>query len=317
MRRRRLRAHPGDERGFALVAVLLVMAILGVVGAEFAYSMRLEASSSRAFKQRVIAGYLAEAAVEQAIREIVAPTITNVCSGDDGWVSFWSREGKPLPRLRRENVPLGDGAFTYRLSDEEARININTAPPDRLDRLLAALGVDKTDRDTIVDSVQDWRDANEEHRLNGGESEDTYLKLPVPYRSHNANLESVAELVQVKGVTRKLYEGGDGTPGLKDVLTAKTPGSVNINSAGRAVLKALNLSDAEVNEIGQGRRDACYVQVPARFAGRGLAATSRTFRIEAEALIDGQVRGRLTAVVQKRPETGGVGIAVLEWSGLR
>ena len=57
-----------DEGGFALVAVLLVLAILGIVAAEFAFSMRLEASAVRAYKDGVTGVHLAEAAIEQAIR---------------------------------------------------------------------------------------------------------------------------------------------------------------------------------------------------------------------------------------------------------
>src|SRR5205814_8609261 len=47
-----------DERGIALIVVLLVMAIVGIVGAEFAYSMRLEASAVRAYKAGIVANHL-------------------------------------------------------------------------------------------------------------------------------------------------------------------------------------------------------------------------------------------------------------------
>src|SRR5258708_17761661 len=91
---------------------------------------------------------------------------------------------------------------------------------------------------SIGDSLQDWRDANEEHRLNGAES-DYYRALPVPYRSHNANLDSVAELLQVRGVTPEIYRGTAGAPGLVDLLAVPATGQVNINTASPAVLKAL------------------------------------------------------------------------------
>ena len=304
------------ERGFALVAVLLVLAIVSVLGAEFAYSMRLEASAVRAYKETILAAHLAEAAVEQAIREIVAVS-AYVGVDDESRLTFYTRERAPLPRLPREKVRLGGGEFAYRLTDEEARINLNTAPPDRVDRLLQALGLEKTDRDVINDSIQDWRDPNEEHRLNGAESEDTYLKLPVPYRSHNANLDSVNELLQIKGVTPAIFRGADDRPGLADAVTVKTPGQININTASPLVLKALGLSEAEITEILQARRDAPYPTVPGRFAGRGLVTTSRTFRVEAEGLVDGQVRARVTAIVQRRLDANQLSVAILEWSGLR
>jgi general secretion pathway protein K len=305
-----------NERGFALLSVLLVLALLGVVGAEFAHSMRLEATAVRAYKESIAGVHLAEAAIEQAIREIVADAAW-VLLADDGLLTFYSRERTPLPRLPRAEVPLGPGHFTYRITDEEARLNLNTSPRERVDRLLQGLGVDKRERDVIVDSLQDWRDANEEHRLNGAESDDYYLKLPVPFRARNANLDSARELLQIRGVTSRLFLGDDRTPGLADLVTVKSPGStVNINTAPDHVLRALGLADAEISEIQQTRRDGPYINI-GRFGGRGLAAVTRTFRIEAAGLVDGQVRARLSAIVQKRGEGSSPTIAVLEWSGPR
>jgi general secretion pathway protein K len=303
------------EGGFALIAVLLVMAMVGVIGAEFAYSMRLEAASVRAYKDMLVGAHLAEAAVEQAIREIAGEGFY-VAADDDGLLTFYTRDRRALKRLPRDKVPLGAGHFSYRLSDEEARLNLNSAAPDRVSRLFEALGVDKIERDTIIASIQDWRDPNEDHRLNGAESEDTYLKLPVPYRSKNANFDSVNELLQIKGVTPAMLEGVDGKPGLADVVTVKTPGQVNINTAGPVVMRALNISDAEYTEIVQSRRELPYVNV-GRFGNRGLSAVTRTFRVEAEGILDGQVRARITAIVQKRADSGTETVAVLEWSGVR
>jgi general secretion pathway protein K len=303
------------DGGFALIAVLLVMAMVGVIGAEFAYSMRLEASSVRAYKEALVAGHLAEAAVEQAVREIAGEGFY-VTTDDDGVLTFYTRDRRALKRLPREKVPLGAGHFSYRLTDEEARLNLNAAPPDRVGRLLEALGIDKIERDTIISSIQDWRDPNETHRLNGAESDDTYLQLPVPYRSKNANLDSVNELIQIKGVTAAILAGVDGKPGLADVVTVKTTGPVNMNTAGPFVMRALNLSDAEYTEIVQSRRETPYINI-GRFGNRGLSVTTRTFRVEAEGLVNGQVRARITAIVQKRTDGGAETVAVLEWSGVR
>jgi general secretion pathway protein K len=302
-----------ERPGFALVAVLLVLALLGVVGAEFSYSMRLEASAVRAYKDSILATHLAEAAIEQAIREIVADSAF-VAPADDGLLTFYTRERTAMKRLPRTKVPLGPGHFTYRITDEEARLNLNTSPSDRIDRLLQGLGMQKAARDTVVDAIQDWRDPNEEHRLNGAESDDYYLKLPVPYRSRNANLESVTELLQVRGVTPALFYGADSNPGLIDFVTVKSLGQVNLNTASAPVLRALGLAEAEVVEIVQARREVPYATV-GRFAGRGLVVTTRTFRIEAEGLVEGEVRAKLTAIVQKRAEQTGSAVAVLEWTG--
>jgi len=304
------------QRGFALIAVLLVLAMLGVLGAEFAYSMRLEATSVRTYKDTLTAAHLAEAAVEQAIREIAGDGSQAVLA-EDGNLTFYNRARLELKRLPRVNVPLGVGQFSYRITDEEARLNLNTSPPDRVDRLLQALEIDKSDRDTINDSVQDWRDPNEEHRANGAESEDYYLKLPLPYRSKNANLDSVTELLQIKGVTPLIYHGTAGKPGLAAYVTVHSPGQVNLNTASCVVLRALGLGDAECSAIEQTRREGPYPSVPGQFGGRGLSVITRTFRVEAEGLIAGRVRARLTAIIQRRSEGPGDTVSILEWSGIQ
>jgi general secretion pathway protein K len=302
-----------NQRGFALVAVLLVLAILAVIGAEFAFSMRLEASAVRAYKDSVTGLHLAEAGVEQAIREIAANfAIVGACRDDDP-VQFYATDRSLLPALARRNVPLGAGAFEYEITDEEARLNLNTSPPERVDRLLQSLGIEKTERDMIIDSLQDWRDSNDDYRVNGAES-DYYLKQPLPYRARNANLDSVQELLQIRGVTEAIFRGADQHPALARQVTVKTPGPVNLNTARIPVMRALGLSDAEISQIVQARCDAPYPAVPGQFGGRGFTVTSRTFRVEARGLVNGREGALVRALVQKRQVQGGTAMAVLEWS---
>ena len=129
----------------------------------------------------------------------------------------------------------------------------------------------------------------------------------------------MAELIQIKGVTPALMEGVDGRRGLADVVSVWGSGQINVNTAGREVLRALGLSDAQFS-----RRRAVPAPGPLpsrppgwRPPGVALSHNSRTFRIEALGLVDGQVRARLTAIVRKGANTGTDGITVLEWSGVR
>jgi type II secretory pathway component PulK len=304
------------ERGFALLAVLLVLALLGVVGAEFAYSMRLEASAVRALKESVAGAHLAEAGIHQAVRELLRGWgFVNRCRDEP--LRLYKRDGTLVERLPFRTVPLGAGHFSYEISDEEARINLNAATPERLDRLLQALGLDKRERDVVIDSIQDWRDPNDEHRLNGAESDDHYLKLAVPYRARNANFSSVRELLQVRGITGALFEGADGKRGLVDLMTVHSPGQVNLNTAEPIVLRAWGLADAEVIDVEQERcREQPYTVVPGRLAGRGLTAVTRTFRIDSVGIVNGQVTSRARAVVRRQGDTD-LTVTFLEWTSGR
>ena len=122
----------------------------------------------------------------------------------------------PLPSLDRAKVPLGAGAFGYRITDEEGRLDLNLAPPERVRRLLERLGVERQERDIVMDSLEDWKDADELHRANGAESDDYYLRLAVPYRARNGRLQDVAELRQIRESAPRSTTGrptGPGWPG--------------------------------------------------------------------------------------------------------
>ena len=303
------RAPGAGERGFALLAVMLVLALLGVALAEFAYSMRLEASMVRAYKESLVAGHLAEAGVHQAIREILSNARISALDEEGQVVFYRLPPGQTtltrLPSLKRSHVPLGPGEFSYRISDEESRLNVNLAPPELVGQLLTVLGVPREARDVINDSLQDWKDTNDEHRANGAESDDYYLKLPTPYRARNAYLQDAAELLQVRGVTPELYWGTPDRPGLVQFVTVFGRNVVNLNTAPTAVLSALGLSEAEITDVVQTRVRSPYTSPSGRFGGRRLDVASQTFRIESEGVVAGEPKARIVAIVQRRaPQAG-------------
>ena len=304
------------ERGVALIVVLLMLALLALVVTEFAYSARLEASMVRSYRDDVLARHLAEAGVQQAIREILSQSQLAALDEDGRLVFYRVLPGQTtptrVPPLPRTRVALGAGEFSYRIRDEAARLNVNATDSERLNRLLVALEVDRQQRDIINDSLQDWRDANELHRIHGAES-DFYLRLPVPYRARNANLQDAAELLQVRCVTRELYFGAGGRPGLGDLVTAVALNAVSLNSAPPPVLKAVGLSDAEIADVVQTRVRAPYLSVPGRFAGRGLTVGSGTFRIEADGAVGGIPRSHIVAVVRRGRPGRPLDVTIVAW----
>ena len=314
------------ERGFALLGVMLVVALLTVVVLELAVAMRLEAAAGRSFRDDLAAAHLAEAAVHQALREVLSQAPIQAVD-ETGALAFYrlvpgSTSPVRLPSLPRTRVPLGPGEFSYRLADEEGRLNLNAAPPDRVRRLLQALGLDRRERDVVADSLQDWKDPDELPHANGAESEDYYLKRPVPYRARNARMQDLAELLQIRGVTRELYVGHADQPGLADLATVFGRGIVNVNTAPAPVLAALGLPDPEIADIVRARIRAPYTVVPGPLARRGLGVGSATFRVEAEGWVSGAARARIVAIVERRTlgpaaaagdDLTALGLVVLSW----
>jgi general secretion pathway protein K len=136
-------------------------------------------------------------------------------------------------------------------------LNINPTRPEVLEQVLSKLGVDALDVGRIINSIEDWRDPDQNTLLNGAES-DFYLTLDPPYTAKDGPLDDISELLLVRGVTPELYWGHEradqrparmGVPrgtlhdesvGLVDLFTVSRGAQrVNINTASAAVLRML------------------------------------------------------------------------------
>ncbi len=116
---------------------------------------------------------------------------------------IWKVDGRPY------SGQLGDGNYVLKITDESGKLNINSAPEIVLRKLIEIMGIEGTDIDTVADSIMDWKDKGDLHRLNGAKS-DYYLSLPNPYKAKNADFDTLEELLLVKGVTRELLYGDGG-----------------------------------------------------------------------------------------------------------
>ncbi|MFW6170952.1 MAG: general secretion pathway protein GspK, partial [Planctomycetota bacterium] len=99
----------------------------------------------------------------------------------------------------------------YGLADESARLNINAlAEIDKLpsvdgrDLLMGLPGM----TEDVADAILDWMDEDEEAREYGCESE-YYQGLDPPYHAKNGPLDTLEELMLVRGVTPELLFGSD------------------------------------------------------------------------------------------------------------
>ncbi|MCK5654772.1 MAG: general secretion pathway protein GspK [Candidatus Aureabacteria bacterium] len=240
-----------DNKGIALLIVLWILTILSVIALSFVYMMRLEIKMAKYQRDKAQAFYLARAGLERAIVQLVIDKRSS--RKIDALNESWSVNPDAY-----EDVNLAGGSYKVEVSDESGKININTASAGLLRNLPVIK--DAENRAEICDSIIDWRDTNSNHELSG--SEDNYYQaLEEPYHCKNGHLDTVEELLLVKGVTGDLlYEedadsdtsfldgDGDGVSNirLKDIITVYTDGKVNINTAGLEVLSSLIGGNAEL-----------------------------------------------------------------------
>lgn len=73
----------------------------------------------------------------------------------------------------------GLGNTLVRLQDNRGLLNLNQPDDGRLQRFLGLLGIPAEQRDHLIDTLRDFTDADNLHRLNGAEKEE-YLALNLP-----------------------------------------------------------------------------------------------------------------------------------------
>ena len=266
-----------NQKGIALMAVLWVLVILIALATEFAYSMKTEVNTTRNYKENAESYYLSKAGINLALAELFKDARFHSIHEEHGWVignilpvakesqlpsktviRDKTEEGKRVQDfdiVNRTNIELQNGTVTYTIQDENGKISINSADKNTLNKLLEFAGVeDKVEQNTISDSVLDWVDTDKNHRLNGAE-DDYYRKKSPPYFAKNGEIETLDELLKIRGMTKEILYGSanknDGDKKYKGIVnyltTYKIP-VVNPNTASKEVLDIL-FEPEQVNKI--------------------------------------------------------------------
>ncbi len=239
------------QRGFALLIVLWIFIVLFAVGAEFSGAMRQDVTATMNFAGETQSYYLATAAANRTFyRALIARDEASI----DIPLEELEEGEEPLIRVDGQwhREELWGAPVWVRITDESGKIPINLVTQGLLRQILSNLGLDMERSDEITASILDWRDEDDEERVNGAET-DYYLDQPRPYAAKNAKLDSLEELMLVKGVSWDLYHGGteDFPIGLQHIFTVFNPRPVlNVRSSPPAVMQALfGLDDEQLAQI--------------------------------------------------------------------
>ncbi len=341
----RVRARGRNQKGVALIMVLWVVTILSVIALEFCFAMRTEVNITKNYKEEVQLYAMAEGGVHRAIAELIFkqdPTIQQMKKGVTGEEvpsekKEWMADGRPY------TLSFDQGVNEIRIMGEAGKVNINGVSEKTLRNIIGQMDLEETQRDTVVDSILDWRDPDDFTRLNGAEN-DYYQSLKEPYNCKNGNLDSVEELLLIKGVTSELFYGrkaikkeedgsagksSAGRIGLKDIFSIYSlSGQVDINCATVPVMRTmLGIPKDLAQRIVQAREEKSFehqqdllARVPdlAPFMGEiaGLIAYQSTvpyYTIESRGKSKDQTSVRGLKVIVKIDPTDKKGYRIIQW----
>lgn len=196
-------ARLGRTKGTVLIVTIWVVLVLAGLALVFARSMRVAALLSANHVAAIECDYIAQGAAQLIMAQLAA---AQAAAEEE----ITSTE----PEITYEALPVGDGYFwllgsnldddrdfVFGLTDETGKINLNTASEEMLLRLPGMTS-------ELAASIIDWRDEDDEITTGGGEDE-YYLLLPEPYNCKNGPLETVEEILLIKGATPELLYGED------------------------------------------------------------------------------------------------------------
>jgi general secretion pathway protein K len=264
-----------SERGIALILVLWIVVILSMAALSLSLLTRTEALATLSVKEEMENKFLAEAGIQRGILELFYRNANKNQQVILEGFEVFQCDG------RAYTEQMADGHYRIRITDESGKINLNTLTDNNgiiLKNLLMNNGVADDTASIIVDSILDWKDGDNLHRLNGAE-DDYYQSLPRPYKAKNAAFDSLEELVFVRGISRPILQGSADKKGILPFCTiySKTD-KINLSTAPPEVLKAIpGMTDDMIQRIVEYRdlSPAAKVQPIAGWIGGDFNAIAR------------------------------------------
>jgi len=321
-----------DNRGFALILTILIIALLLAMTLHFNGAMWAGLYASANLRDGIHLSCIARSGVDCALAVLSEDASS---SSSDSLTETWAR----LKELSMSSVQLFEkGRFQTEIRDLSGKIPVNSLvnadgeynepQKELLVRFLSQerFGLEPEAIENLIDAVKDWIDPDSEVTRFGAEN-GYYRSLDPPCACRNGPAHSLSELRLVKGMTDGLFFGGVETgPGISEHLTVYGDGKININTAEAPVLLALSddMDKDMVQEVMAYRLDEdndlsapeWYRNVP----GLGhvtidpdlIKTSSDTFEVRSVGIGETGFMTREVRTIVKRGEGGAIAIAAWE-----
>jgi len=294
-----------SERGIALMMVLWVLVLLSIIALNYFGSNRWNSAATRNLKEETLAYAMAMSGYQEAVNYVLSdkdPAVDFIDNEGNFWIDT-DEKTQPIEGKRETE----DGEVEIKITDENARININKADSNRFRDLFMTAGIPDEEITGLLDCIRDWKDADDLVSLNGAES-DYYEGLPDPYKAKNADFSVPEELALVNGMKPEYFKERGEEKSLLPLITTFGGNTLNINTVSTEVMQLLGLDESEIESIMKQRtREAGgWKTIPQQYASKGLnAMATQNFRIEVTAKTKNSNLGmRITAVLNRKPGLG-------------
>ncbi|HUN59921.1 MAG TPA: type II secretion system minor pseudopilin GspK [Candidatus Binataceae bacterium] len=235
--------YGGSERGIALLATMLAVALMTLLVVDFATTVTLGYRAAQNQADELRASYLARSGIGVGLAMLEQDSFHDAMSPTpyDALNEPWAQ---PIPP-----IPLGGGTVSVTIVDEARKFNVNglidpqshNVNSDKeqiLGRLVEILGLPGN----IVPEIEDWLDPDSIESP-GGAEESYYLTLKPPYEPRNGPMPTIGDLRALKGMDDMTFLK------LTNYLTVSQESGININTASPELIMALSPEFADNPQV--------------------------------------------------------------------
>lgn len=243
-----------ENKGFALIVVMVVMLLVSFLASQLILKVRTESKIVFNTSMRTAAAFLAEAGVNLALFRL-----------QDTPVEYLGEEYEKFMQGYMYEATLPNGKVEYLVAGESGKINLNSAPRRLLELFFEHHGLEPEEIATVLDSLEDWKDSDDFHKINGAEKKQ-YEELEIPYIPRNGNIEDPAEFFLIYGTTPLI-----GKFDAEEIFTVQNTNSrtIDYNKATPAILDFLTGGDEE--------KKAAYIESRAAYGDLNDATARQVF----------------------------------------
>jgi general secretion pathway protein K len=239
-----------QQKGGALLMVLWLAAALSAIAFSLAASVRAEIEHSSTAADGLRATYLATGAVERGIQWMLWGPDYRLPTGGP---RFWE------PNQPRMTMSFPSGDALIEMIPESAKLNINSASAEQIERVVMAVSNDPARSRDITAAILDWRGSAARPDF-----DQFYLSIRPTFRARHASFQEIEELLLVRGMTPELFYGNyvpdpEGrlfaTGGLRDCMSVwGSMGPFDINGVSPALMAAQGMTPGAVQAVMERRR---------------------------------------------------------------
>jgi len=291
--------YPRNQKGVALILVISSIAMLTIMMVEFTFGSQVNLRISKNFQNALKAQALARSGIYFALLELKVyktlkdnPMVKQIPGFQESMLDQIWQFGFIYPPIATKKTTFGkerileemtqkskiDGKIYVTIQDESSKINLNdleniqyrAATLGQLDSLFE--NKKATDEEflqaykdlpftDLINNIIDWID-KDTSRVGGGDEESYYSRLPTPYRSKNAPLDTLSELSLIEGFNDDTIFNL-----LLPFVTVYPTEGVNVNTAETTMLLTLSpeLTAEDVQKIVEHRQKSGGFKTPQEF----------------------------------------------------